>query len=248
MMAMIPLWPAAIVAFSTATWWRRPALAVLPMIVLDFIAWIARSETLEPEYVGDVTMWYWLPFLAAAAVTGLVALGGRWRTWHDDRLPSAYAPVAQFSLRDLFMATAIVAACIPAMQAMVVSWLRESTKFLDGLSKVLALMAAGFVAPPAALILVSTVRLILAPEAKRRWPVVLLCLGWLTFVVYTAISFLGSSDPERYAALQILAFAGGITADAALGGLLLRWLGYRVQPGSWRRASLPGGDIPPPRY
>ncbi len=60
------------------------------------------------------------------------------------------------------------------------------------------------------------------------------------------LKFFGS-DFAKYSKLM-LAFPAGITADAALGGLLLRWLGYRVQPTSWFRASRPTGDIPPPRH
>jgi hypothetical protein len=230
MLATIPLWLATILAFSTADWWRRPALAVVPLVLLDVMTWHLNGGWKNPRVYDDV-VWHWLPFFTAAGVTTLVASIGRWKTWHVDPLLTERISSAQVSLRDLFVGITIVAACIPGLDGLIYTCQHQMGHPNE--FQIVASFVLGFITPPATLILVSTVRLIVAPLAKRRWALFLCSIGWLAFVVYTVIlSFQGLG---WHSAPRFLAFPAGVMADAALGGFLLRGLGYRVGPGSWQR-------------
>jgi hypothetical protein len=80
------------------------------------------------------------------------------------------------------------------------------------------------------LIIVSTVRAVLA-GAHFRWRMLVpAVLGWLTFLVYSSLLLSTTNESDDPLGAALPAFPLGITADALCGALLLRWLGYRVLP------------------
>ena len=230
----LPILPALWLAMAREAWWKRPIVALGLMLSLEYAMWVHRTTDRPREYWGDDSLFIWLPFGVASVVLCLLALIGRWRTSNVYDQRESGAP--QFALRDMFIATAVVAACVPIGQSIYLSYMRESKQFLDGLEKVIAMMMALVVYTPAALVQGSLSRMLLGTGRPNVASQITLAIGLIWFVVLAVmIATRGSEGEAEELPLFVLGFFSFMLQVKVL-GLLLRWLGYRVTS-AWRVSS-----------
>jgi hypothetical protein len=234
--ALLPLWPAAWLALSSQPCLPRLFTAILFMLSLEYTSWPFRLDETRQVHVGDASMFLWLPFLTASMVMCVAALIARWQAVNIRDEPTVSRPRRQFSLRDMFLATAIVAACIPVVLAIVLNWQRESAGFLDKIERYVALMLLLIIVPPAALFMLFTLRLLLV----SGWPSRKMIVAWcLSLAVLMAIFAPGDgANVLINVARAFVGITACMFANVVLGGLLLRRLGYRVHS-RWNPPPLP---------
>ena len=226
-LASLPITASLWLGLAREVWWKRPLVAVALALSLEYVGWLFRSAETTREYWGDGSLFIWLPFGTSCVVVSLLALTGRWQT--SNAFDAENSSVSsQFSLRDMFIVTAIVAACLPIGQIIYLSYVRESQQFLDGLGKLIALMLALILYPPAALVQASILRMLLGTRRPSVAIWIMQAIGLIWFLVLAGMVLYNQGPAEAQGFFLLPLGWLGFVAQAFVLGWLLRWLGYRV--------------------